>query len=56
MLKQISSTSFIEATAVVTVLYYLAVGLLFYRNDIRDFLANKVLKRPDREGQGATPL
>ena len=56
MLKHIPSTTFIEAIILVTALYYAAAGLLFYRNEIRVFLTNKLLKRPAARGKAKTPL
>ena len=58
MLKQISSASFIEATIVVTAVYYLTVALLFYRNEIKQFLTSKLLKRPAPvpKGKPKTPV
>lgn len=56
MLKQISSISFIEAMTLVTAVYYLMVALLFYRSEMQRFVANNLLKRPGRKGQGETPM
>ncbi|MBN8856707.1 MAG: hypothetical protein J0H07_32930 [Sphingobacteriales bacterium] len=48
MLKQISSTSFIETTLLVTAAYYLAVALVFYRSDIRLLITKKMSKKLQR--------
>ena len=51
MLKHISSSSFTEAVAVLTVGHYLVVGLLFYRSDIIRLLR----KRNEKETEPGGP-
>jgi cell division protein FtsL len=56
MLQHISSASFIEVIILVTAIYYTAVGVVFYRHEIRQFLASKLLKRPAARGKARTPV
>jgi len=56
MLKHIPSASFIEAIILATALYYVTVGVLFYRNEIRQLLTSKLLKRPAAGGKAKTPV
>ena len=50
MLKHISTSSFVEAVAVITVAYYLVVGLLFYRSDIIKLLRKRNKKETEPGG------
>jgi len=56
MLQHISSIRFIEAITLGTAIYYLAAGVFFYRNEIKQFLASKLLKRPALKGKAKTPV